>query len=133
MNCQSHNRSNCLLSLVNKHLTLLQWHSVHNLQGNIAADLHQSGCICKLVAVLKEQHRPEKSSSIGNKSIKAILPPSLAVTKYTKICQIKARPYSHFLYIRHGVMMLSTTLLKLVTKHLHLFVCWENELLPLHI
>lgn len=133
MNCQSHNSSNCHLSLVSKHSTLLQWHSVHNLQGNIAADLHQSGCICKLVVVLKEQHSPEESSSVGNKSIKAILPPSLAVKKSIPRYVKSKQDLILIFYIRHGVMMLSTTLLKLVTKHLHLFVCWENEPLPLYI
>lgn len=106
----SHKRSNCHLSLVNRHSTLLQWHSVHNLQGNIAVDLHQNGCICKLVAVLKEQHNPKKSSSIGNKSIRAIHPTLVAVKESIPWYVKSKEDLILIFYIRHGVMIISTDL-----------------------
>ncbi|BBG94156.1 BIG PETAL P [Prunus dulcis] len=98
--------STSLLS-VNKHSIPLQWHLVRNLQGSIVGGLHQSGCTCRLVVVLKE-HSLERPLRPGIKASRQMLhPPSLSVKKsiphYVKSRKIS----SSYPTSEHGVVVLA--------------------------
>lgn len=98
MNYHSSNRSIYRCSSVNKHSIPLQWHLVRNLQGSIVGGLHQSGCTCRLVVVLKE-HSLERPLRPGIKASRQMLPPpSLSVKKVYRIMLNQGRSPSHILH-----------------------------------
>lgn len=107
MNYHSSNRSIYCFSSVNKHSIPLQWHLVRNLRGSIVGGLHQSGCTCRLVVVLKE-HSLERPLRPGIKASRQMLPPPSLSVKKSIPHYVKSRKIS-FSYptSEYGVVVLA--------------------------